>query len=52
MDMDQLGPSSWLFECHQGYGLAHLLPGDKGWEDVHLLLLTAEHLDGQPYIGN
>ena len=41
-----------FYESHDGEALAHLLPGDKGWEDVHLLLLTAKHLDGQPYIGN
>ena len=47
-----MGASLCLYECHQGGALAHLLPGDKGGEDVHLLLLAAKHLDGQPLEGN
>ena len=47
-----MGASLCLYECHQGDALAHLLPGDKGGEDVHLLLLAAKHLDGQPLEGN
>ena len=52
LDRNRLGASLCLYECHQGGALAHLLPGDKGGEDVHLLLLAAKHLGGQPLEGN
>ena len=37
----------WVIsDFHQGSAAAHLLPGHKGGQDVHLLLLTAIHLNG------
>ena len=49
MHLDGWVRINWAPSCHQGYVLAHLLTSDKGWKDVHLLLLTAEHLDGRPF---
>ena len=42
MDMGRL---LCLHECHLRDAVAHLLTGDEGGENVHLLLLAAKHLD-------
>ena len=39
-------PVNVISDFHQGSAAAHLLPGHKGGQDVHLLLLTAIHLNG------